>query len=74
MFTKYADELKLFHAIEDFNDCHSLQFNVNLLIYTLPINAKKIFFSLKKSVVQFNYYLQNLTLSRPVLIKDLGVY
>lgn len=77
----YADDVKIFCAINNASDCLNLQNNLNKLnkwcvLNNLPLNASKcnvMTFSRKLSPIWHNYILNNVTLSRQDSIKDLGV-
>ena len=80
-FLLYADDIKIFCAINNRSDCLKLQNNLSKLdewcvSHNLPLNAAKcniVTFSRKISPICFNYILDNVTLNRLDSIKDLGV-
>lgn len=77
----YADDLKIFKVIRSEEDCISLQSDLNN-IYSwcnnnkLNLNIKKcnvLTFTRKCNSIDFNYHINNVTLTRVNTIKDLGV-
>jgi len=81
-FNCYADDLKLFFAINSAMDCALLQEALNRLSAfalenDLALNVSKCFVvsftKRKKRQIIHNYYIDSLPLSRQVKAKDLGV-
>lgn len=77
----YADDMKLFKRIEEYNDCLELQANIDKLQVwcnnnKLILNVKKcniLTYSIKLHNITFQYSLDNITLTRPLTIRDLGI-
>lgn len=77
----YADDLKIFSVIKTHDDCLHLQSNLDkisnwCIINKLPLNPEKcsvMTYTLKSSIIKFNYNLNNVTLQRPITFRDLGV-
>lgn len=77
----YADDMKLFANIRNSNDCLRLQSNLNRLNTWcmnngLLLNAVKcnvLTFTKSSKGIMFNYEINNVSLTRPDMFKDLGV-
>lgn len=77
----YADDLKIYYAIETEDDCVKLQDNLNKIndwctLNLLSLNVSKcsaFTFCRARNHVSYNYHLNNQELQKPDTIKDLGV-
>lgn len=77
----YADDLKIYNRINDYNDCVALQSNIDIinewcLNNRLRLNVSKcnvVSYYRIKNPILFDYEIQGTILSRLKTIKDLGV-
>lgn len=78
----YADDLKIFRIVHNENDCLALQNDIdNLLAWCsrngLSLNKSKckvMSFSRKSDTIVYNYKINDFSVERCVIIKDLGVF
>lgn len=77
----YADDLKIFRTIENLNDAHLLQDDINNLVdwcekvkLNLNINkCKSMSFHRKLAPIIYDYYINSTKLSQITEVRDLGV-
>lgn len=77
----YADDVKIFHRIQSFNDCLRLQRDLDVIdqwCYNnrMTLNASKckvISITKNKKAIKFNYKIQGVLLERVMVVRDLGV-
>ena len=77
----YADDLKMFNVITNVNDCEVLQRNLDIINHwcdtnCISLNINKcnvVSYCKRKNPIRFNYSVQNSSITRTELIKDLGV-
>ncbi len=77
----YADDLKLYRRIICYQDCIELQSDLDKISIWcksnyLSLNLEKCYilsYSLAKQIIDYKYRIDNVLLSRPSHVKDLGV-
>lgn len=77
----YADDLKIYHQVTNFQDCQLLQSNLSsldqwCLMNKLYLNVDKCLvmsFTKKTKPIVYKYCISGFPLDRPLFVKDLGV-
>lgn len=80
-FLLYADDLKLYKTIKNYNDCLELQDDLNRLTEYCTVNklnlsvpkCQVISFTKNKAIINYNYNLSSTKLNRVTNLRDLGI-